>query len=189
MAHGNKGKTRSPELRARISASLKGRKLSDEHRAAIGASQRGKKRPPFSAEWRANMGAAKRGKKLTPEHKAKISAGNKGKHGAPRPDMQGDRNPMRQPEIAAKLKGSRNGRYADVPSYGGLHDRLDSERGKATSHQCEVCDKRARQWALLHEAPSVEVDGHRRSYSLDLDDYIAMCAGCHIRYDRGTLSL
>jgi hypothetical protein len=128
------------------------------------------------------------GKKLPPEQKAKIAASvSRAKKGVPRPDMRGDGNPMRRPEVAAKFKGHRNPRYVAVPAYEGLHDRLVAQLGQPSS--CEVCGEPANHWALSHEAPLIEIDNRGRRYSLDLDDYIEMCHSCHIRYDRGTLSI
>lgn len=131
-----------------------------------------------------------RGKKHTPEERAKIAASvSKAKKGVPRPDMRGNRNPMRRPEIAAKRRGPGNGRYKATPSYGGAHDRIDYQRGKPAEHSCEVCGKPAAHWALSHETPLIEIDGRGRRYSLDVMDYIAMCVSCHRRYDMGNLSL
>ena len=58
-ANKNRGKKRTPEQRAKISAALKGKKKPPEHIA--------------------NMSIARRGKKLSPEHRAKISKAQKGK--------------------------------------------------------------------------------------------------------------
>jgi hypothetical protein len=215
--HGNKGKTRSPELRARISASLKGRKLPPEQLAKVRAAaeaRRGKKRPPFSDEWRANMSKARRGKKLTPEHRAKIAEGLKGNKRGPRPDMRGDKNPMRRPEVRAKVSESQKGRPVPperrariaaslegrtypvgwgrpkkTPGYKGAHRRLDREYGPIKAQSCGVCGEPAKQWALLHEAAYTEVDGRGQRYSMDPTDYLAMCVQCHRRYDCGKLSL
>ena len=65
----NRGRKRTPEQRARISAA------STQHlpevRAKIGAAVRGKVRTP---EWRAKISAALKGRKLSKEHRAAISA-------------------------------------------------------------------------------------------------------------------
>jgi predicted GIY-YIG superfamily endonuclease len=76
----------SPEVRAKISASLKGRifpkgrKFTDEHRAKLSAAKTGKpphnKGKPFSEESRARMSASAMGKKMPPrseEYRKKIS--------------------------------------------------------------------------------------------------------------------
>ena len=135
-------------------------------RQRIGEASR--RRPPPSAETLRKRGIA-------------IS---KAKTGKSRPDMRGDGNPMRRPEVAAQFRGPRNTNYAAVPSYGSLHNRLDYQRGRATTHDCEVCGAPARQWALSHEAEEVVADERGRRYSLTLSDYLAMCQSCHIRYDR-----
>lgn len=199
-----KGKPRSAETRAKISATQKGRgagrKLTPEHCEAMRKARAGKKLSPSHRE-------AIRAALNRPEVKAKISAASKGrkpsaetlrkrgiaiskaKTGKPRPDMRGDRNPMRRPEIAALRSGPANNRYREVPNYGGLHDRLDYQRGLASTYDCEVCGKCAKHWALWHEAEEVVTNGGGQRYSLNLSDYIAMCGSCHIRYDRGWLSL
>lgn len=41
-----------------------------------------------------------------------------------------------------------------------------------------------RDWALSHDANIVRVDLRKRVYSTDIDDYIELCARCHIAYDR-----
>jgi hypothetical protein len=125
---------------------------------------------------------------LPPEREAeRIRKSAESRRGQKRPDMVGDRNPMRRPEIAAKVKGPR----VDLPTYGGIHDRLEAWRGMPCDHSCDVCGGAGsrREWALLHEAPLIEIDGRGRRFSLDLNDYVLMCASCHRRYDRGTLSL
>jgi group I intron endonuclease len=68
--------TRSPELRARISATLKGHPVAEESRAKMSASHKGvkvgyRKRRPMSDEHKAKISASMRGKRKTPESIAK----------------------------------------------------------------------------------------------------------------------
>lgn len=72
--------THSPETKARMSASKKGKTLTPEHRAKIGAAQKGKM---ISPECRAKLSAARTGKPLTSETKAKMSLALKGKPQTP----------------------------------------------------------------------------------------------------------
>ena len=88
----NKGRKRSPETLAKMSAAKKGRKLSPEHIAKMSATRKGRKMSPefcakmsdtrkgrkSSPETCAKMSAARKGIKKTPEHIAKISAARKG---------------------------------------------------------------------------------------------------------------
>lgn len=67
------------------------------------------------------------------------------------------------------------------PGYGGIHWRLNRDRGRAHEHACEDCEAPARQWALHHEAPTLR--DYRGVYSLSLSDYSPLCTRCHRRYD------
>lgn len=62
----------TPEMRARISATLKGRRVSDETRKRMSAAQKGR---VVSAEARAKHSKAMRGRKVAPEVREKIIAG------------------------------------------------------------------------------------------------------------------
>jgi len=70
-----KGRKKSAATRARMSAAQKGRKLSPEHCAKIGDLKRGLVHTP---ETRAKLSAALMGRKKSPEHCANISAARKG---------------------------------------------------------------------------------------------------------------
>lgn len=102
FGHHNKGKKMnlSPESRAAISAAWKGKKRSAETRAKMSASGghhlRGKKQSP---EHIAKCRDAKLGKKFTAEHSAKIGAALRGK---PKSDEA-----RRKMSIAAKLRCQR----------------------------------------------------------------------------------
>jgi group I intron endonuclease len=72
----HKGKTLSPEHRAKIGAAGRGRKHSPESCEKISAAHKGKK---FSPETRAKMSAAQLGKVMSSETRAKIGATSKGR--------------------------------------------------------------------------------------------------------------
>lgn len=71
IADALKGKPKSQEAKARMSAAHRGKKLSPEHIAKISAAKRGKPNP--------KLAAARRGMKRSEETKKKISASNRGK--------------------------------------------------------------------------------------------------------------
>lgn len=73
MGASHKGKPRSAEHCAKLSASMTGRVFTADHRANIAATRIGKK---LSPETCARMSAAHKGKKFTAEHKAKIGKAN-----------------------------------------------------------------------------------------------------------------
>ena len=96
----HKGKPRSEDTKAKISASNKGKHHSEEARNKMSESKKGKKRKPHSEETKQKISASNKGKHpseesrkkmseaakkrkyglLSEEHKAKISAAHKGKH-------------------------------------------------------------------------------------------------------------
>ena len=69
------GVVHTADTRAKLSALRKGIPKSPEWRAKISASQKGRKRPPFSAEWRAKLSESNKGKLRTEEQRANVSAG------------------------------------------------------------------------------------------------------------------
>jgi 5-methylcytosine-specific restriction endonuclease McrA len=97
--------TRSPESRAVSVAAMRaaniGRPRPPEVREKIAAGHRGKK---LTAEHVEKMATAKRGRILSPEHRAKIGAGNRGK-------VFTDE---RRGRISAALRGNKNTRTARV---------------------------------------------------------------------------
>lgn len=106
MSAGLKGKKKSPEHCAKVSAALKGKKASPETRAKLSATHRGIK---LSREHRARISAAHRGdkhhyygKKLSPEHCAKLSVAHRGI--------------IQSPETRAKLSKANKGRKHSVES-------------------------------------------------------------------------
>lgn len=82
MATAKHGRKIPPEVRAKISATLRAKggsprgPLTDEGRARMAAANEGR---AFSAETRAKISATKTGKPRSPEVRAKIAAGNRGK--------------------------------------------------------------------------------------------------------------
>ncbi len=72
---GKKRPPRSPETRARMGAAHKGKHLSNAHRKKIGNAHRGKKR---SKQTCANISAALTGRTFSDTHRANISAAKKG---------------------------------------------------------------------------------------------------------------
>lgn len=134
-----RGKKRSEEDRAKISAATRGRKLSEEQKKAIALRNIGRKnsdetRKKISAankgrtisaaaiekmkttkstpECRAKMSAVHKGVPKSEEHKRKISATLTGREGhkhteefkeTQRKLKTGDGNPMKRPEVAAKM--------------------------------------------------------------------------------------
>jgi Ni/Co efflux regulator RcnB len=93
LSAAKKGKTVSPETRAKMSAAQKGKTVSPETRAKMSAAKKGK---TVSPETRAKMSAAKKGKTLSPETRAKMSAAHKGK--------------TLSPETRAKMSAAQKGK-------------------------------------------------------------------------------
>lgn len=75
------------------------------------------------------------------------------------------------------------------PTYWAMHSRIRDRRGPARTYACFFdCGRQAKQWALRHEAKNLltgkaDTRGCRAKYSTNIDDYIPLCATCHVRYD------
>ena len=74
--------------------------------------------------------------------------------------------------------------------YHAVHKRLETARGKASSHVC-ACGSAAAQWAYdgldpAQKTATIKSSGRPvvAAFSHDLDHYVAMCVRCHIAYDR-----
>ena len=80
-----------PEVRAKVSASHKGKKLSAEHRRKIGEAGKGRK---VSAETRKKLSAIHKGRKISAEHRKRLS----------------ENNGMKRPEVRAKVSASHKGK-------------------------------------------------------------------------------
>ncbi|QGJ92844.1 hypothetical protein PBI_BEAGLE_85 [Arthrobacter phage Beagle] len=74
-------------------------------------------------------------------------------------------------------------------TYNAIHFRLRDTRGKACEHKCFECESDASQWAYVHNRGSALTSEHG-PYSVNLDDYEAMCVPCHktmdLRLKRGS---
>ena len=121
---GSSGAIHTPETRAKISATMKGKNspnygktLSPETKAKLSASHKGKTHTP---EARAKISAAQKGKTLSPETKAKMSAARKD---TPRSletrekiseSLKGENHPLYgktlSPEIKAKISAATKGK-------------------------------------------------------------------------------
>jgi hypothetical protein len=66
---------------------------------------------------------------------------------------------------------STNWRSSDA-KYHALHRRVEVVRGVAREHQCDHCDVKACDWALVHGRDANEIMA-----------YIPLCRRCHIAYD------
>lgn len=98
MAEKLRGRPKSAEHRAKLSASKKGRRWTAERRAKTSAALKGKPKPWLQGKKR---------KPHSAETRAKISASNKGRIG-----YIGDANPSRRPEVRAKISAALKGREA-----------------------------------------------------------------------------
>jgi hypothetical protein len=72
---GSSGAIRPPELREKISQTMKGRTFTEEHKKNLSTSRRGKR---VSEETKRRIGAANKGKVLSEETKRKMSESHKG---------------------------------------------------------------------------------------------------------------
>ena len=69
-------------------------------------------------------------------------------------------------------------------SYYTVHRKLKDTRGRASSLDCYLCGKRARDWAYQHTSSDEKVDLRTgRVYSDDPRDYEPMCRACHRQRD------
>lgn len=80
--------------------------------------------------------------------------------------------------------GSSNGNWKGASvAYITAHQRVARSRGKAASHICEHCGKRAFQWAYDYSDPQPLLDERGCPYSVDVDRYMPLCSSCHKRFD------
>jgi len=109
---GNKyrlGQHPTPETRAKLSASKKGRPLSLAHRKALSRAQ--KKRPPCSEETRRKISAAKTGKKWSPERRAILRAANRSREPEVRKRIsRAVRAAMKRPGVLDKYRLAQTGK-------------------------------------------------------------------------------
>lgn len=67
-----------------------------------------------------------------------------------------------------------------------MHGRVVALRGLAQTHRCAHCGGPAAHWAYDHNDPDEKPDSEG-PYSLDPAHYMAMCVGCHKRFDMAYL--
>jgi hypothetical protein len=161
MSAAAKGRTLSPETRAKISAVHKGRTLNPEHRAKIAAAQKGRTHSPEtrakiaaankrrfrSPEHRARIAAALKGRPLSPEHRARIAAALKGREVSPETRARlsaAQKGRTLSPEHRAKLSAARpkGCRYVIIPSTRAdqvdrIRDQLEVRRPKSARPPAE----------------------------------------------------
>ena len=165
----NKGGKWSEEMKKKLSEAHKGMKYSEEtkkkHSRLLkeqwknGVRKGGWK---LSEETKRKIGTASKGRKVSEETKRKISQAQKGRK---RPWQEGDKSPS--------WKG-------DDIGYQGLHTWVKKVLGKPT--ECEHCGKKnlvnSKEHNLIHWA------NKSGKYKRDKNDWIRLCAKCHIHYDK-----
>lgn len=75
----------------------------------------------------------------------------------------------------------------DDVTYRTVHGRLQNSRGRASEYKCSGCEKVASQWAYdrLDIPKYCNIGDRKIPYSTDIERYIPMCRGCHVKMDRG----
>ena len=72
----------------------------------------------------------------------------------------------------------------DVCGYFAAHNRVTSDKGKASTHECVDCGRPAAHWSYDHADPEVLIDSRLGiPYSMDPDHYQPRCVPCHKTYD------
>jgi len=121
---GASGAVRSPELRAQISNSMKGRTFTKEHRKKLSESSKGKKVSKETKKLRSNQ---RKGKKLSEETKKKMSETKKGSNhnmfGIPKSEET-------KRKISEALKGRKRSSYKKRKPLTEEHKRKISEANK-----------------------------------------------------------
>lgn len=91
---------------------------------------------------------------------------------------------------SANTCGYRPAHRCDNPTYSAAHDRIRTDCGPASLHQCQDCGNRAAHWSYDHEDPDEmhEMIGSTLvAYSANQSHYAPRCVPCHKRYDLGRL--
>ena len=89
----------------------------------------------------------------------------KGEHRSPETEFKSE-------EMKIRQLGKNNPMWkGDSVGEKGVHSWIVSKLGKAKEHKCK-CGKQAQHWS-----------NKDHSYKRKLEDYTAMCASCHMRYD------
>lgn len=168
----------SPETKAKIAAALKGRpsplrgrKLGRHSRDRVERTTRAIRAAMQRPDVRANIEAAAQ----RPESRARKSAAKRG-----------DRNPMRRPEVAARMvetKAQRRGEH----TYRSVHELVR----RRLPRDCEVCGQepaphRENECALRADVAIEHVrwaPDRQCWYSVDPRDYVRLCVPCHNRQE------
>jgi hypothetical protein len=125
----------------------------------------------------------RQGRKNTPEHNRKISDA-----------LRGNTNASRNSSSTSYQAGEGHPCWSsDDVTYGGLHDRINSDRGSARLYPCSVCGevKDDMEWAcdLDHPGtfPARSDDPHMPGSPMNLDTstYLPLCLEHHAAYDLG----
>jgi hypothetical protein len=108
------------------------------------------------------------GYKQTEEHKRKIAEAARGR----------ERSAEYRKNISRAKVGPKNGMWKDKASYQATHTWLRKHHEKPKN--CEYCNEEKKlDWA-----------SKTKEYEKDINEYIALCRGCHIKLDRyGSISL
>jgi hypothetical protein len=83
--------------------------------------------------------------------------------------------------------GDSSHRYQETVGYTAMHQRVRSERGKASTYPCVDCGGQAAHWSYDHLDQDQQVEdkeGQALPYSLDVNHYEPRCVPCHKRYDQ-----
>ena len=146
-----------------MSESRKGCKLSESQKKKISGSLKGRKSPPFSEEWKKNIGMCRIGRPLSKDHKKKISITAK-QHG-----------------VGRWMKGRIEGNFwkGENATYRAKHSLIERRLGKPT--KCENCGRDGLTGRKIHWA------NKSRTYKITLNDWIRLCAKCHMAYDRNQI--
>ena len=79
----------------------------------------------------------------------------------------------------------------EIPTYRALHQRLTTQKGKASDLDCVDCGGQAAEWSYNHKDPNEFIQTKlwnentiKCAYSIDLDYYEPRCKSDHISFDR-----
>lgn len=91
----------------------------------------------------------------------------------------------------ANTCGHRPAHRANAPTYAAAHERLRTDLGSASSHQCTDCGETAYHWSYDHDDPNEmyeRIGTTLIAYSPIQSHYAPRCVPCHKRYDLGHLN-
>ena len=173
-----KGEKMSDEQKRKLSISHTGKKLSEEHKRKLSDSHKGKqtwmKGRVHTKETKEKMSLALSGKKYTEERRIK--------HQKYWDSMRGKAPYKMTEEIKDKIKKARKLQIissqeehwnwkGDNASYSSIHKWINKYKKKPLL--CEHCGKEKKlDWANIDH-----------KYKRNLNDWIALCRKCHIKYD------